>query len=189
MSPVLKQVAISVALICGFSMAANAQQQISTKDLPAFWVAKSPIAPDYLVTAARYGLEGCYLVAFEVDATGHVASAEIVHAEVDFVGLAGLGTKLRGRERTQAKKAEEAAVLAAVRAVQYEAAPGNTSRQPVRTQAPPIVVSMMTLEKPDDPAAVAKARAEYEVRRQDWNRKCDAVATTLQGTPTSVQGH
>ena len=188
MSPALKQLAISAALISGFSMTANAQQQISTKDLPAFWVAKSPIAPDYMATAARYGLEGCYLVTFEVDATGHVASAEIVHAEVDFVGLPGLGAKPRGRERTQAKKAEEAAVLAAVRAVQYEAAPGNTTRQPVRTQAPPIVVAMVTLEKPDDPAAVAKARAEYETRRRDWNRKCDAVAATLQGPPSSAQG-
>lgn len=90
-----------------------------------YWLTDRQLEPAPVARAARNGIEACYIVEFNIDDTGRVHDARVLHKDASLKRRSWFGMK-RG-EVAKAKAAtfrmQEQAVVQAVEAVTYTPAP------------------------------------------------------------------
>ncbi|QNP39793.1 energy transducer TonB [Lysobacter solisilvae (ex Woo and Kim 2020)] len=142
--------------------------RVDAAALGGYWIAAQPLQPALPPQAAMNELEGCYVAEFDIDPSGRARDARIAYSQAKVRRTSWFGMRPRdvARSKNETLKAQERAILDAVRAITYAPATGNAGRIPVRTRTVPIVVSMLSLADPGNAEAVLKAKAAHEARRE-----------------------
>jgi len=170
------QLALAVFFLCHSSIA-NADEQtvaeVPPSRLDTYWIAEKSPGPAYSRLAMMTQLEGCFVAAYGIDETGNVHDARIVYQKAS-ISKANRQA-MNGNEKKAVFESQANAILEALNAVKYQPAPANAARVAVLTRTPPIIVSMLSLERPDNEAAVARARAAHASRREVLYETCAAA--------------
>lgn len=148
--------------------------KVSAAELAKFWKPRQPLSPAYPRLALISSLEGCFVAEYTIDKEGRVRDAAVVHSDARIRRNGWMGMKRSEIARLQrdALEAQESAILDALATMEYEPTTGAGEPLPVRTRTAPVIVSMLTLDKPDDAAAVARAHKEHEERRAAFESRC-----------------
>lgn len=174
----MKRAAVLLALLTmtvPFARANEPLTKVPAAQLAQFWKPRQPLSPTYPSLALTSSLEGCFVAEYTIDKAGRVRDAAVVHSDARIRRKGWMGMK-RGeiaRLQREALQAQERAILDALAGMTYEPVAPSGPVQ-VRTRTAPIVVSMLSLDAPDDLSAVARAHKEHEERQAAFHARCEA---------------